>query len=38
MCEAVRSISKERLDRRWGKLDSETMRVVDDRLRIVLDL
>jgi len=38
MCEAVRSISKDRLDRRWGTVDAETMRRVDDRLRIVLDL
>ena len=38
MCEAVRSVSKERLVRRWGKVDAPTMRVVDDRLKIVLDL
>lgn len=38
MCEALRSISKERLDDRWGKIDAQTMRVVDDRLQIVLDL
>ncbi|HVW90354.1 MAG TPA: type II toxin-antitoxin system PemK/MazF family toxin [Gaiellaceae bacterium] len=38
MCEAVRSISKERLERRWGTIDAGTMRVVDDRLRIALDL
>ncbi|MGH2881979.1 MAG: type II toxin-antitoxin system PemK/MazF family toxin [Solirubrobacteraceae bacterium] len=38
MCEAVRSVSKQRLVRRWGKVDAATMRVVDDRLRITLDL
>lgn len=38
MCEAVRSVSKERLVRKWGKVDAATMHVVDDRLRIVLDL
>jgi mRNA interferase MazF len=38
MCEAVRSISKERLERRFGMVDADSMRLVDDRLRIVLDL
>lgn len=38
MCEAVRSVSKDRLARKWGTVDAPTMRVVDDRLRIVLDL
>jgi mRNA interferase MazF len=38
MCEAVRSVSKERLARKWGKVDADTMRIVDDRLRIALDL
>jgi mRNA interferase MazF len=38
MCEAVRSVSKDRLIRRWGTVDEPTMRVVDDRLKITLDL
>jgi mRNA interferase MazF len=36
--EAVRSLSKERLLRRVGRVSAGTMRVVEDRLRIVLDL
>jgi mRNA interferase MazF len=38
MCEAIRSVSKQRLQRRWGKVDAPTMDVVDDRLRIALNL
>lgn len=38
MCEALRSVSKERLVSRWGEVDLSTMRVVDDRLKIALDL
>jgi mRNA interferase MazF len=38
ICEAIRSVSKDRLVRKWGKVDAPTMAVVDDRLRIVLDL
>ena len=38
MCEAVRSISTDRLERAWGVVSPETLAVVDDRLRVVLDL
>ena len=38
MCEAMRSISKERLMKRVGAISSETMMVVEDRLRILLDI
>jgi mRNA interferase MazF len=38
MCEMVRSVSTARLTRSWGKVDARTMAVVEDRLRILLDL
>ncbi|MFN0127946.1 MAG: type II toxin-antitoxin system PemK/MazF family toxin [Verrucomicrobiales bacterium] len=38
MCEAVRSISKDRLIVRWGGLLPQTLAFVDDRLRIVMGL
>lgn len=38
MCDAVRSVSKERLIRRWGEVDSRTMNLVGDGLRILLEL
>jgi len=37
-CEDIRSISTERLARRWGVISTQTMAVVADRLRILLDL
>jgi len=37
-CEDIRSISKERLRDRWGAINVETLRLVEDRLRILLDL
>jgi mRNA interferase MazF len=37
-CEDVRSISTERLEARWGAVSPQTMAVVADRLRILLDL
>jgi mRNA interferase MazF len=37
-CEDVRSISSERLETRWGTVSPQTMAVVADRLRILLDL
>lgn len=36
--EAIRSLSCDRLVRRVGKVSHETMRVVEDRLKIALDL
>ena len=38
LCEAVRSISKERLMRRLGTASVGTMELVEDRLRILLRL
>jgi mRNA interferase MazF len=37
-CEDVRSIAKERLARRWGKVSASTLAAVEDRLRILLGL
>lgn len=37
-CEAVRSASKGRLFRRWGRVPAAAMRAVDDRLRILMGL
>lgn len=38
LCEAVRSISKERLLRRLGAVSVETLALVEDRLRVLLRL
>ena len=38
LCEAIRSISKDRLVTRWGTLSREALAEVEDRLRILLDL
>jgi mRNA interferase MazF len=38
LCEAVRSISVERLVERWGTLERATMAAVEDRLGILLGL
>lgn len=38
LCEAVRSIAKERLQQRWGKVSSVTLQVVEDRLRMLMGL
>ena len=37
-CEAMRSISEERLQSRWGKVFAETMNTVEDHLRILMNL
>lgn len=37
-CEDVRSVSEQRLVRRFGVVSPETLALVADRLRIVLDL
>jgi mRNA interferase MazF len=37
-CEDVRSVSKERLTRRWGVVSRATLSAVEDRLRILLEL
>jgi mRNA interferase MazF len=36
--DAIRSVSRERLSRRWGTISETTMAAVDDRLRILLEL
>lgn len=37
-CEDVRSISVERLEKRWGAVSPETLTAVEDRLRILMGL
>jgi mRNA interferase MazF len=37
-CEDVRSIARERLETRWGKVSGETIVDVEDRLRLLLRL
>jgi mRNA interferase MazF len=38
LCDAIRSIAKDRLLQRWGTVSSSTMTAVEDRLRILLGL
>jgi len=38
LCEAIRSISRERLVERWGAVSASTLRQVEDALRILLEL
>jgi mRNA interferase MazF len=38
LCEAIRSISKGRLVRRWGAVPAAKMKVIEDVLRILLRL
>jgi mRNA interferase MazF len=38
MCEAIRSVAKERLVRRLGVVPDATLREIEQRLRILLDL
>ncbi len=37
-CEDVRSVAKDRLSRRWGKVSGNTLLAVEDRLRILFGL
>ncbi len=37
-CEDVRSVAKDRLSRRWGRISRNTLMAVEDRLRILLGL
>jgi mRNA interferase MazF len=37
-CEDVRSVSKERLGRCWGRVTSATLAEIEDRVRILLEL
>jgi mRNA interferase MazF len=38
LCEAIRSIAKDRLVQQWGTVSPATIAVVEDRLRILLGL
>ena len=38
LCDALRSISKDRLGKRWGVVSVQTLSVVEDRVRILLGL
>lgn len=37
-CEDVRSISTDRLEQLWGRVSQDTLNLVEDRLRILMDL
>ena len=37
-CDQIRTISKERLIKRWGAVSGKTMAAVEDAIRILLDL
>lgn len=37
-CEDIRSISKQRLKTRWGKVSPQTLTAVEDRVRLLLKL
>jgi mRNA interferase MazF len=37
-CEDIRSISKQRLKIRWGKVSPQTLAAVEDRMRLLLNL
>lgn len=37
-CKDMRSVAAERLIEKWGRLSLETMVLIEDRLRILLDL
>jgi len=38
LCEAIRSIARERLVKKWGSVSPSTMAAVEDRIRILLGL
>jgi len=38
MCENIRSIAKERLSERWGGVSERTLRLVEERLRLLLEV
>ncbi len=38
LCEAIRSVARERLVTRWGQVSATTMARAEDSLRILLDL
>ncbi len=38
LCDAIRSMAKERMLRKWGTVTPATLMAVEDRVRILLDL
>ena len=38
MCENIRALSTDRFTDYWGSVDPRTMNIVEDRLRVLLDL
>ena len=38
MCEAIRSVAKERLISKWGSISRMALDEIEDRLRVLLDL
>jgi mRNA interferase MazF len=38
LCDAIRSISRERLSRRWGRIAPSSLQAVEERLRGLLAL
>ena len=38
LCDALRSVSRERLIQKWGRVGQNTLREVEDRVRILLGL
>ena len=38
LCDAIRSVAKERLVRKWGAVSAATLEAVGDRVGILLDL
>jgi mRNA interferase MazF len=37
-CEDIRSVATQRLSRKWGRVSPETLRAVEETLRILLEL
>ena len=37
-CEDIRSVARERLGRRWGRVSASTLAAIEDRVRILLGL
>ena len=38
LCDAVRSISKDRLSKKWGAVSSSVLADIEDRMRILLEM
>jgi mRNA interferase MazF len=37
-CEDIRSVASERLSKRWGTVNADTLAEIEDRIRILLEL